>query len=161
MGKSLLVIVLCWFGTVRPSFGVPRELVIIPKLTGIVKSAAWRSDFAFTRLDLEWPPGPSESIETKKAHWVVVLTNVQGVNEAKIRSISRAFSFTEPLDAGVYASYKSNKGEMLIEIGGGKGIDIKLGSRVILEDVKFQETDRNAAAGPVVYKRIIVESVDA
>jgi len=50
---------------------------------------------------------------------------------------------------------------MLIEISGGKGIDIKLGSRVILEDVKFQETDRNAAAGPVVYKRIIVESVDA
>jgi len=125
----------------------------IPELSGVVKSVSWRSGFTFTRIDFEREGKSRKTSYNLKEHWVVVLSEVKGIDAEAAKYIGWAFSNSEPKDA-VCATYEGKANEVLVWIPGGDDLGIKPGCSVTMKNVRFQADEYGAS---LIYGAIAID----
>lgn len=144
--KALIVVLLIFSLTYSTYPIPPLAPLAIKELSGLVEAAVWRSGFKFTRVDLDNGNGVSMAHQGKFAiedHWIIVLSEIKGINQDTIKELGAYFIRNEPKD-NIFLDHPDKAGQVLIWIPGGKNLMLKRGKQLTLKDASFQGHDDGA-----------------
>lgn len=157
-GRIVNVFIFIWINLAMYdcAIAIPREPTIVKELRGVVVAAVWRSGFKFTRVDLDELRSISRATERKisvEPHWIVILSDIHGIDARTIQEFSAYFRLNEPWD-NIYDYKQPKDGRLLLWIPGGKDMKLTNGDRIELSAVTFGGWQEGA---DMVYKTISVE----
>ncbi len=138
------------------AFAIPHEPTVVKELHGVIEAAVWRSGFKFTRVDLDELHSVSRRTEKEivvEPHWIVILSDVKGIDAEAVQAFSALILRNEPWDS-VYDYKKTKDGRLLFWIPGTKDMKLKHGDRIVLSEAVLDYWDEGAA---IEYKMISVD----
>lgn len=141
------------------AFAIPHEPTVVKELEGVVEEAVWRSGFKFMRVDLDKMHSMFRMTEREvvvEPHWIVILSDIHGIDAETVQAFSAYFLRNEPWD-NIYDYKKPKDGRLLLWIPGGKDIKLKRGDRVKLSEAGLDYWEEGA---DISYKTILVEDGD-
>ena len=122
----------------------------------MVEAAVWRSGFKYTRVDLDELHSVSRTTEQEivvEAHWIVILSDVNGIDAETVQAFSAYFLRNEPWDS-IYDYKEPKDGRLLLWILGGKDMKLKRGDRIAFSEAVLGYWEDGAHIG---YKTTSVE----
>ena len=95
---------------------LPAIPIIAKELGGTIEAAVWRSGFKFTRVDLDELHSIMRTTEEEiivEEHWIVVLSDIKGVDAKDIQYMSALYLRNQPWDM-IYQDYNVRDGRLLL-----------------------------------------------